>query len=77
MTRDKIDQLWAIALKQALDAGEPVFMYHFTALVLEEAARLVTDTAEWKSKGWTSTICPITKEAIAQAIRAMKPEVKT
>ena len=39
MTRDKIDQLWAIAIKQSLDAGDPVFMYHFAAMVLEEAAK--------------------------------------
>lgn len=45
----------------------------FTAMVVEECAKVVSETVEWKSKGWTSTICPITKGAIAAAIRARKP----
>jgi len=65
MTRDKIDQLWAIALKRALDAGEPVFTYHFAGLMLEEAAKVCE---EMFSDGALN---------IADAIRAMKPEVKT
>ena len=36
----------------------------------EACARVVRDTKEWRAPGWVSTICPITKESIAAAIRA-------
>lgn len=39
----------------------------------EACAQVVLKTAEWRSPGWVSTICPITKQAIAAAIRA-RPE---
>lgn len=39
---------------------------------LEEAAKVVQNTDEWKNGKWTSTLCPTTKEAIANAIRAIK-----
>ncbi len=36
----------------------------------EECAVLIENTQEWRSPGWQSTLCPITKKAIAAAIRA-------
>jgi hypothetical protein len=65
MNRDKIDQLWSRALGQSINAGEAVTRYHFTALVLEEAARVCEENGNHN----------ITKQCAAD-IRAMKPEVK-
>lgn len=36
-------------------------------------AQFVRDTSQWRSPGWVSMLCPITKEAIAAAIDA-RPE---
>lgn len=41
---------------------------------LEEAAKVVVETKEWKNGKWTSTICPTTKDAIAAAIRKLKED---
>ena len=72
-------------IRLAMEAGSDnypgwpntVFLERFADLVAaaerEECAKVVSETVEWKSKGWTSTICPITKGAIAAAIRARKP----
>ena len=43
---------------------------------LEEAAKLVAETAEWKRAGWTTSICPVTKEAIAESIRKLKEDIQ-
>ena len=47
---------------------------NFAALVAakerEKSAALIENTKEWRAPGWQSTICPITKKAIAAAIRA-------
>lgn len=39
----------------------------------EACAQVVLKTVEWRSPGWVSTICPITKQAMAVAIRT-RPE---
>ncbi len=43
---------------------------------LEEAAKVVLETKEWKNGKWTSTICPTTQEAIAAAIRKLKEDIQ-
>ena len=43
---------------------------------LEEAAKMVVETKEWKNGKWTSTICPTTADAIAAAIRKLKEDMQ-
>lgn len=43
---------------------------------LEEAAKVVVETKEWKNGKWTSTICPTTADAIAYAIRKLKEDIQ-
>ena len=43
---------------------------------LEEAAKVVAETKEWKNGKWTSTICPTTTEAVAAAIRKLKEDIQ-
>jgi hypothetical protein len=83
MTRDKIDQLWDEAVSiRALNAR-----YNFTALVLEEAARVCDEVS--KEHGgvaegpFVTDFGKHTHNAMAAgaqnagaAVRAMKPEVK-
>ncbi|MFY9460412.1 MAG: hypothetical protein WAP57_11755 [Aquabacterium commune] len=40
----------------------------------ERVANLVLTTDTWRNAGWVSTICPITTQAIAAAIRALNTE---
>lgn len=51
---------------------------HFAALVAarerERIAQLVMNQKDWRAFGWVSTICPITTQAIAAAIRALNTE---
>lgn len=51
---------------------------NFAALVAarerERVANLVLTTDTWRNAGWVSTICPITTQAIAAAIRALNTE---
>jgi hypothetical protein len=67
MTRDKIDHLWQHALGQSVHAGESFTRYHFTALVLEEAAKVAESRIHAGEAG---------PAIIVKAIRALKPEVK-
>lgn len=43
---------------------------------LEEAAKVILETKEWKNGKWTSTICPTTADAIAAAIRKLKEDMQ-
>lgn len=43
---------------------------------LEEAAKMVVETKEWKNGKWTSTICPTTADAIAASIRKLKEDIQ-
>lgn len=52
------------------DASRGAVIADAVAEEREACARLVEQTHEWKSKSWTSTICPTTKAAISAAIRA-------
>lgn len=59
----------------ALGNSVPVqWLERFAELVAvverEACAKLVEETKEWRGKGWFSTLCPKTKDAIAEAIRA-------
>jgi hypothetical protein len=92
MTRDKIDQLWSRALGQSINAGEAVTRYHFAALVLEEAAKVCREAEaglravymgqsenDLLKRGKRSEYVlggADQSDLLADAISAMKPEVK-
>lgn len=63
----------------ALGSSVPLsWLDHFAALVAarerERCAQLILDAEDWRAPGWISTICPITTQAIAAAIRALNTE---
>lgn len=43
---------------------------------MERAAEIVETTKEWRGGKWVSTLCPMTTEAIATAIRAHAQNTK-
>lgn len=69
---------WASVLTGYRSTGERIFEFaraieaEARRDALEEAAKVVVETKEWKNGKWTSTICPTTADAIAAAIRKLK-----
>ena len=51
---EMFERFYAIAFRQGMD----------------RAAEKIETTKEWRGGKWTSTLCPLTTEAIADAIRA-------
>ncbi|GAB2471674.1 hypothetical protein GCM10027082_23940 [Comamonas humi] len=70
----KRDDIIRWANEAGLPPGYDDALESFAALVAaderEACARFVVETREWRGKGWFSTLCHDTKEAIATAIRA-------
>jgi hypothetical protein len=63
MTREELDKMWNIALRESAEAGETYTRYRFANLVIEKCARICDDYGMPDGTSETARI-------LAKAIRA-------